>query len=110
MLTLGNVLGVKHDTLMGLSGLGDLVLTATDNQSRNKRFGVYIGEGLDIKTALDKVGQHVASYSTTKLIYNLVQEYNLDLPLTEQAYKVLFEGLEIKQAILNLSVRPQKSE
>lgn len=110
MLALGKILGVKHDTLMGLSGLGDLVLTATDNQSRNKRFGNYIGQGLDINTAITKVGQHVASYSTTKLIYNLVKEYNLDLPLTEQSYKILFQNLSIEQAIANLSSRPQKSE
>lgn len=114
MLNLGNVLGVGSDTLMGLSGLGDLVLTATDNQSRNKRFGIYIGQGLELQQALDKVGQHVASYSTTKLIYNLaeqyIQKYKLDLPITTQAYKVLFENLDLKQAIENLASRPQKHE
>lgn len=110
MLGLGEILGVKQETLMGLSGLGDLVLTATDNQSRNKRFGLYLGQGMDIKTALSKVGQHVASYDTTKLIYQLVKKYKLDLPLTEQSYKILFEGLSIEQAIANLASRPQKSE
>lgn len=110
MLSLGDALGVKQDTLMGLSGLGDLVLTATDNQSRNKRFGNYLGQGMDIKTATQKVGQHVASYDTTRLIYSLVKYYNLDLPLTEHAYKVLFENMTIKQAIQDLSSRPQRQE
>lgn len=110
MLGLGKVLGVKQETLMGLTGLGDLVLTATDNQSRNKRFGLYIGQGMSIAEARKKVGQHVASFDTTKLIYNLVKKYGLDMPLTEQSYKVLYEGLSIEQAIANLSARPQKME
>lgn len=110
MLRLGDVLGVKHDTLMGLSGLGDLVLTATDNQSRNKRFGNSIGQGVDIKTAISKVGQHVASYDTTRLIYKLIQKNKLDMPLSEQSYKVLFDGISVEQAIANLAARPQKAE
>lgn len=110
MLGLGKVLAVKPETLMGLTGLGDLVLTATDNQSRNKRFGLYIGQGLSIAEATKKVGQHVASFETTKLVYKLVKKYKLDMPLTEQSYKVLYEGISIEQAIANLAERPQKIE
>lgn len=110
MLSLGDALGVQNETLMGLSGLGDLVLTATDNQSRNKRFGIFIGQGMDIKAAFTKVGQHVASYETTRLIYNLVKAHHLDLPITTQSYKVLFENLPLEQAIANLAARPQKAE
>lgn len=110
MLGLGGILGVKQETLMGLTGLGDLVLTATDNQSRNKRFGLYIGQGMSVEEATKKVGQHVASFDTTKLIYQLVKKYKLDMPLTEQSYKVLYEGISIGQAVANLAARPQKQE
>lgn len=110
MMSLGKALNVKQETITGLSGLGDLVLTATDNQSRNKRFGNYIGQGLDIDSALAKVGQHVASFTTTKLIHQLVKEYQLDLPITEQAYNLLYENVGLEQVINNLMSRPQKAE
>lgn len=110
MLRLGLALQVNQETLMGLSGLGDLVLSATDNQSRNKRFGNYIGQGLDIQSALKKVGQHVESFDNTKLVYNLAKKYNLDLPIITQAYRVLYEHLNVEDAINNLVIRPQKSE
>lgn len=110
MLRLGMALQINQETLMGLSGLGDLVLSATDNQSRNKRFGNYIGQGLDIKSALEKVGQHVESFDNTKLVYNLAKKYNLDLPIITQAYRVLYEHLNVEDAINNLVIRPRKSE
>lgn len=110
MLRLGAALNINQETVMGLSGLGDLVLSATDNQSRNKRFGNYLGLGFDIQSALEKVGQHVESFDTTKLIYNLAKKHDLDLPIITQAYRVLYENLNIKDAINNLVIRPQKSE
>ncbi len=110
MLHLGKALGANDATLIGLSGLGDLILSATDNQSRNKRFGNYIGQGLSQSQALKKIAQNVESIETTKLIYNLAQSYNLDLPITEQAYNVLYNNLPVKAAIANLTARPQKNE
>ena len=110
MLTIGNALGVNQSTLIGLSGLGDLVLSATDNQSRNKRFGYYIGQGFDKAEALEKIAQNVESIETTKLIYNLAQTTKLDLPITEQAYNVLYNNLPVLDAIANLTARPQKGE
>lgn len=110
MLNLGKIIGAEQDTLIGLSGLGDLVLSATDNQSRNKRFGSFIGQGLDQKAALQKIDQHVESIDTTRLIYVLAKKYGLDLPITEQAYNVLYNNLPVKQAIANLAARPQKAE
>lgn len=110
MLVLGKALGVKQTTLMGLSGLGDLVLSATDNQSRNKRFGYYIGQGLDKTQALINIAQNVESIETTKLIYNLAQNNNLELPITEQVYNILYNNLSVQAGFANLAARPQKSE
>lgn len=110
MLSLGSVLGAEQETLMGLSGLGDLVLTATDEQSRNKRFGYYIGQGDNISDALKKIHQNVESLETTKLIYKIAQKYKIDMPITEQAYHVLYDNLSVAGAIGNLANRPQKLE
>ncbi|MBP9721927.1 MAG: NAD(P)-dependent glycerol-3-phosphate dehydrogenase [Gammaproteobacteria bacterium] len=110
MLILGEALGVDQTTLMGLAGLGDLVLSATDNQSRNKRFGNLIGRGVKLSTALEQIGQNVESLVTTKLIYNLTVKYNLEMPITEQAYQVLYNNLPVQAAIANLAARPQRAE
>jgi len=102
--------GIEKDTLMGLTGLGDLVLTATDHQSRNTRFGYYIGQGLTKDAAVKKVEQYVACIESTKLIYNLAKDYKVDMPLTEQAYNIIYKNITVEDAIKSLSNRPGKSE
>lgn len=101
---------IKTNTLIGLSGLGDLVLTAGDNKSRNKRFGLYMAEGRSLEKALESVGQTVESRFAVKHAYNLSKKYNIELPITEQAYSIIYQGLSVKDAIKNLLSRAQKSE
>jgi len=103
-------LKVKTNTLIGLSGLGDLVLTAGDDKSRNRRFGIYIAQGKSLETALEFVGQTVESRFAVKHAYNLSKKYNIELPITEQAYGILYKNLPAKDAIKNLLNRAQKSE
>lgn len=107
---LGQALGAESETLMGLSGLGDLILTCTDNQSRNRQFGLQIGAGLTMDEALKSIGQVVEGIPTAKSIYYLGQDKGIELPIVEQIYNVLFKELSPKDAVKNLMSRVPKSE
>lgn len=110
IMRLGVKLGGKPDTFMGLAGLGDLLLTCTDNQSRNRRFGLALGLGKDRKDAIAEIGQEIEGISAAKETYLLARKYNIDMPITEQTYKVLYEGLAPLTAVQNLLAREQKPE
>ncbi|MFM8453900.1 MAG: NAD(P)H-dependent glycerol-3-phosphate dehydrogenase [Gammaproteobacteria bacterium] len=89
MRAFGEKVGAKADTIMGLSGCGDLLLTATDNQSRNKRFGLYVGQGLNPKEAYEKVGQVVEGAQNLQQLYDKAKVYGLNLPLLNEIYAIL---------------------
>ena len=110
IIKLGIVLGGKQETFMGLAGLGDLILTCTDNQSRNRRFGLALGLGKDILKAKKEIGQEIEGISAAKETYLLAKKYNVDMPITEQTYKVLYENLSPLVAVQNLLGREQKAE
>ncbi len=110
IIRLGVKLGGKQDTFMGLAGLGDLLLTCTDNQSRNRRFGLALGLGKDRKEAMAEIGQEIEGVFAAKETYLLAQKHNIEMPITEQTYKVLYEGLDPLTAVQNLLAREQKSE
>ncbi|MGD9389930.1 MAG: NAD(P)H-dependent glycerol-3-phosphate dehydrogenase [Thioalkalispiraceae bacterium] len=107
---LGVALGGQQETFIGLTGLGDLVLTCTDNQSRNRRFGLAMGKGENREQAVADIGQVVEGINTAKEIYGLAQQHQVDMPITEQVYKVLYENLPPKQAVHNLFNREPKPE
>ncbi len=110
VIRLGLQLGGKQETFMGLAGLGDLILTCTDNQSRNRRLGIALGQGNSIAQALQDIGQEVEGISAAKETFLLAQKYAIDMPITEQTYKVLYEGLDPKLAVENLLARELKPE
>jgi glycerol-3-phosphate dehydrogenase (NAD(P)+) len=110
IIRLGVQLGGKTDTFMGLAGLGDLLLTCTDNQSRNRRFGLALGLGKDRIEAMAEIGQEIEGVSAAKETYLLARKYGIEMPITEQTYKVLYEGLAPLTAVQNLLAREQKSE
>lgn len=110
IMRLGIKLGGQSDTFMGLAGLGDLILTCTDNQSRNRRFGLALGQGKSRERAVEEIAQEVEGISAAHEAYRLSQKYNVEMPITEQVYNVLFNGLDPKQAVQNLLTRDQKSE
>ena len=110
IIKLGIVLGGKQETFMGLAGLGDLILTCTDNQSRNRRFGLALGLGKDILKAKKEIGQEIEGISAAKETYLLAKKYNVDMPITEQTYKVLYENLSPLVAVQNLLGREQKAD
>jgi len=110
MMRLGLKLGAQHDTFMGLTGLGDLVLTCSDNQSRNRRFGLALGKGQTQQQALDEIKQVVEGRLTAKAVYNLAMQHQIEMPITEQVYNVLYEGLDPAVAAKNLMERAVRAE
>ncbi|MGZ8955164.1 MAG: NAD(P)H-dependent glycerol-3-phosphate dehydrogenase, partial [Methylovulum sp.] len=84
IIRLGIKLGGKQETFMGLAGLGDLILTCTDNQSRNRRFGLALGQGKDSAQAMAEIGQEIEGIAAAKETYLLAKKYALDMPISEQ--------------------------
>ncbi|MFZ7147887.1 NAD(P)H-dependent glycerol-3-phosphate dehydrogenase [Avibacterium avium] len=107
---LGEALGANPNTFMGMSGLGDLVLTCTDNQSRNRRFGLMLGQGKNAEEALAEIGQVVEGFYNTKEAYLLAQRHGVEMPITEQIYQVLFCGKNAQDVALSLLGRERKGE
>ncbi|HEY9042086.1 MAG TPA: NAD(P)H-dependent glycerol-3-phosphate dehydrogenase, partial [Rheinheimera sp.] len=110
MCRLGCAMGAKKDTFMGMAGLGDLVLTCTDNQSRNRRFGLLLGQGKAVDEAMSSIGQVVEGYRNAKEVYNLAQRVGVEMPITEQIYQVLYQGKDVKLAALDLLGREKRDE
>ncbi len=107
---LGKALGAKESTFSGLSGVGDLIVTCTSMHSRNRRCGILIGQGKTLSEARDEVHMTVEGVSATVAAYKLSKKYNVEMPITEAAYKVLFENKPAKEAVYELMKRDYKSE
>jgi glycerol-3-phosphate dehydrogenase (NAD(P)+) len=110
IMRLGDRLGAKSETLMGLTGLGDLVLTCTDDQSRNRRYGLALGQGRDLQQAKDEIGQVVEGAATAGVIMRVAQQADVEMPICNVIYKILYKGLTPKAAVEALFSRSLKSE
>lgn len=110
IMRLGLALGGRQETFMGLAGLGDLILTCTDNQSRNRRFGLALGQGKSREEIIREINQEIEGVSATKETYLLAKKHDISMPITEQTYKVLYEQLNPLHAVQNLLDRDQKAE
>ncbi|ELH0895309.1 NAD(P)H-dependent glycerol-3-phosphate dehydrogenase [Vibrio fluvialis] len=110
MTRLGAALGAQPETFMGMAGLGDLVLTCTDNQSRNRRFGLALGQGKDVDMAQQEIGQVVEGYRNTKEVWLLAQRMGVEMPIVEQIYQVLYQGKDARMAAQDLLARDKKAE
>lgn len=110
MMRLASALGADPQSLMGMAGLGDLVLTCTDNQSRNRRFGLALGQGQSVDEAMDQIGQVVEGYRNTKEVFMLAQRNQVEMPITEQIYQVLYQNKPAQEAAVALLARDPKSE
>ncbi|MBI1423906.1 MAG: NAD(P)H-dependent glycerol-3-phosphate dehydrogenase [Gammaproteobacteria bacterium] len=110
IMRLGVTMGGQRETFMGLSGLGDLVLTCSDDQSRNRRFGLALGKGMDVEAARKSIKQVVEGIGTAKTVYLLSQDYNINMPITEQVYKVIYEGRSPREALQILTNRAPHPE
>lgn len=110
MMRLGIALGGCRETFMGLAGLGDLILTSTDDQSRNRRLGMALGRGDSLATARAAIDQVVEGVQTTREIHTLAQRHAIDMPITEQVYRVLYDGCAPRDAVQALLGREPKAE
>lgn len=107
---LGQTLGANPATFMGMAGLGDLVLTCTDNQSRNRRFGLMLGQGSSAEQAITEIGQVVEGFYNTKEAYLLAQRQGVEMPIVEQIYQMLFCGKQADAVVASLLGRARKGE
>ena len=110
IMRLGHAMGAQAETFMGLAGLGDLVLTCTDNQSRNRRMGLKLAEGKSIEQAREDIGQAVEGVKTAKEAMTLAKHYRVEMPIIEQTYRVLFEGKAPREAVQDLLAREARAE
>jgi glycerol-3-phosphate dehydrogenase (NAD(P)+) len=110
MMRLGVALGADKDTFMGLAGLGDLVLTCTDDQSRNRRFGLALAAGKSTAEAQREIGQVVEGVLAARAVRNVASNYQVEMPIAEQIYRVIYEGLAPRAAVAALMGRAVKSE
>lgn len=102
--------GANIKTINGLAGVGDLIVTATSMHSRNNRAGILIGEGYSAEEACNKIHMVVEGIPTTKAIYELAKDLDIELPITNELYKVLYEGKNPKESVIHLMNRDRKSE
>ncbi|MDQ7074316.1 MAG: NAD(P)H-dependent glycerol-3-phosphate dehydrogenase [Gammaproteobacteria bacterium] len=110
MMRLGMALDAKPETLMGLAGMGDLVLTCTDDLSRNRQMGLALARGLSVEEALEEIGQAVEGVKTAREAWLLAQRWQVDMPIVEQVYRVIYQQHPPKQAVQDLLSRDPRAE
>ena len=110
MMRLGVKLGAARETFMGLAGLGDLVLTCTDDQSRNRRFGMALGRGQSLNEAADAIHQVVEGLPAARAVCAVAQRLAVDMPICREVYRVTHEGKPVQAAVQALMGREMRSE
>jgi glycerol-3-phosphate dehydrogenase (NAD(P)+) len=110
MTRLGVALGARRETFMGLAGLGDLVLTCTDNQSRNRRFGLLLAQGRTPEAAQQEIGQVVEGYRAALTLRDVARRANVVMPICEGLCRILFDGADAGNVVRALMRRPLKAE
>ena len=103
-------MGGQSETLSGLTGMGDLIVTCQSRHSRNRRAGVYMGQGMKMKEAMEKVAMVVEGVYSAKAALALGQKYQVELPIIEEVNRVLFENKDVREAVLSLMTRDKKKE
>lgn len=107
---LGIAMGGRLETFMGLAGLGDLVLTCTDDQSRNRRLGLALAKGQNLESAKSEIGQAIEGVRTVVAVKELADKYQIEMPISEQIYHLINGDIDPRQAVQNLLVRDPKQE
>ncbi|MCK5395669.1 MAG: NAD(P)-dependent glycerol-3-phosphate dehydrogenase [Gammaproteobacteria bacterium] len=110
MMRLGEAMGGKRATFMGLAGMGDLILTCTDNQSRNRRTGLLLAQGKTLDQVHKEIGQAIEGLKTAKEVVSLARKYDVEVPICEQVYRVLYEDCPIDEAVHTLLSRKSSQE
>jgi glycerol-3-phosphate dehydrogenase (NAD(P)+) len=107
---LATALGAETETLFGLAGIGDLILTCTDDQSRNRQLGLAIGRGLSVDEAVEEVGKTVEGMHAAREVLLRARRVAVEMPIVEQVCKILFEGYDPRESVQALLCREQKAE
>ncbi len=107
---LGVSMGAEPDTFWGLSGIGDLIVTCTSMHSRNRRAGILIGEGMSAKDAIDEVHMVVEGIVNCRAAYELSKKFAVNMPIVTEAYNVLYNNKNPKEAVMDLMIREKKEE
>ncbi len=110
MMRLGIALNANPNTLMGLAGMGDLVLTCTDDQSRNRRLGLALAQGKTAQQYMDELGQAVEGFHAAQVVNEIANDLNIEMPICNQVWNVLSGDLDLKTAIAQLLGREMKQE
>lgn len=110
MMRLGKAMGAHSETFMGLAGMGDLILTCTDNQSRNRRTGLLLAQGKTLEQVHKEIGQAIEGLKTAKEAVKLAKQYDVEMPIIEQVYRVLYENCPINEAVHALLSRKSSQE
>ena len=110
IIRLGEAMGGKHDTFYGLSGLGDLIVTCMSEHSRNRRAGRLIGKGYTVEQARAEIGMVIESIDNIDVAYKLSKKYNIEMPIVNAVYDVLYNKLNPRDAVTMLMTRKRKSE
>jgi glycerol-3-phosphate dehydrogenase (NAD(P)+) len=110
MTRVGVTLGARTETFMGLAGLGDLVLTCTDDQSRNRRFGMALARGGSPEAARRAIGQVVEGYRAAGILREVARDHGLELPICEGICRILFDGADAGEVVRELMRRPPRAE
>jgi glycerol-3-phosphate dehydrogenase (NAD(P)+) len=110
MTRLGVALGAKQDTFMGLAGMGDLVLTCTDNLSRNRRMGLALASGKSIEEAQQEIQQVVEGVLAAKGVKQVADRLSVEMPICQEIYRILYEGVPPREAVSSLMGRALKPE
>ncbi len=107
---LGVAMGGEKETFYGLSGFGDLIVTCMSEHSRNRKAGKLIGQGKNIEQTKQEVGMTIESIDNIEVAYELSKKYNIEMPIVNAVYSVLYEGLNPRDAVTKLMTRDKKSE
>jgi len=107
---LGIAMGAYRNTFAGLTGMGDLIVTCTSKHSRNRYLGEQIGKGKKLKKVTEEMVQIAEGVRTTRSVYDLSKKYKVEMPISTEVYKVLFEDKNPKQAVYDLMTRDPKKE
>ena len=110
MLRFGKVFNARPETFYGMSGMGDLILTSTGDLSRNKVFGMKIAKGLKPEEIIASQRSVVEGYKTAKAAYLLTQRYDIHARIFKGVYAILYEGLDVQEAIKSIVTAPMKFE
>ncbi|MCX7726692.1 MAG: NAD(P)-dependent glycerol-3-phosphate dehydrogenase [Chitinispirillaceae bacterium] len=110
MMRLGKKMGALESTFAGLAGIGDLITTCISRHSRNRKMGELIASGLSLEEALKRMTMVAEGVETTRAVYDLAKKYNIEMPITTEVYRTIFEGKNVKEAVRDLMLREYKPE